>query len=183
MKRPSLPLLMVLTIACISSCISPSHPPVEQLLVDTSMFPEGWSVSQVGPRPDPAAPFSRIKSVDRTSLSFYAPGGGAFEAIQRFENTREAKKEFARKKRQVFRLTDFNTPWEVPEELAYESPIADEFHYACSWQLGASWPDCAYIARYGTYFVHFHTDMLPGYMSYTDLETIVEAIDERMADH
>jgi hypothetical protein len=180
MKRLSLPLLMIWTIGCISSCLSPSYPPVEELLVDTSVFPEGWSASPDGPYLDPAAPFSRTKSVDRISISFYAPGGGAGEEIQRFKSTREAKREFARKKKQVFRVTGFNTPWEVSEELSYESPIADEFHYACSWRVGASWPDCAYIARYGTYFVHFDTDMLPGYMSYADLENILEAIDERM---
>jgi hypothetical protein len=181
MKMLSLSLVMLWIVGGIGSCSSSNYPPIEQLLIDLPVFPEGWIISAVGPRPLADAPLGGNKSVDNIEIFFYAPGGGAFVEIQRFKNTRRAKNEFTRKVKQVFRVTDFNSPWEVPDELSYTSSVADEFYYACSWRVGSSWPDCAYIARYDTYFSLFYTDMIPGYMNYADFEKVIMAVDERMA--
>jgi hypothetical protein len=183
MKLLGLSFVMLLTMGWTGGCSSPAHPPIEELLIDISVFPKGWITSAAGPRPLASAPLGGNKSVDNIALGFYAPGGSAFHEIQRFKNTRQAENEFAKKREQVFRVTEFRTPWEVPDELAYESSVADEFHYACSLGVGASWPHCAYIARYDAYYVLFYAHMISGYISYADLENILEAIDERMAVH
>jgi len=183
MKYLNLLLLMLSTIGLVSVCRPPGYPPIEELLIDASVLPEGWSASEAGPHPISRAPLGGTKSVESIEFVFYAYGGSAFEEIRRFKSYQEAVEEFARQKRQVFRVTKFNTPWVVPEGLSYKSPVADQFHYACSQDVGSLWSDCAYIARYGVYFVQFHTDMLPGYMSYTDLEKVLQAIDARMAPY
>lgn len=97
------------------------------------------------------------------------------------EALRGAPNEFARQKRLVFRATEWYYPlWQVPDELDYQSFSADRYYYTCSQETVRSWPRCAYIAQYGTCFVHFDVDMLLGYMSYVDLKDILDVIEERM---
>jgi hypothetical protein len=175
-------ILLLLISMSVTSCRSSSgHPPIEKLLIDISTFPKGWSTSAAGPSPIPRAPLGGTTSVESIELDFYAPGGGAFERIRRFKAPRGASNEFTRQKRLIFRADEWYPPWQVPEELGFESLSADRFHYACSQEKVRSWSRCAYIAQYGTYFVHFDVDMLPGYMGYADLENILQAIDERMS--
>lgn len=173
-------LLMLLILIGICSCRPIGYPPIEGLLIDLSAFPEGWSVGADGPSPIAQAPLGGTKSVESIELSFYAHGGGAFERIRRFEDEQGASNEFARQMRLVFSKTEFNTPWTVPEEIAFTSSSAEEFYYACSRFEGLPWPDCVYIARYGIYFAHFKTGMFTDYMSYSDFENVLKAIDDRM---
>lgn len=175
---------MSLTCMCVLlACQLRGYPPIEDLLVDASAFPPGWSVSTGGPRPIARAPLGGTKSVESVEMSFYAYGGGAIERIRRFETAQGAADEFNRQSKIVFRHDEFNTPWIVPAEISYHSLLADQSHYACSTFDGQSWPGCAYIAQYGEYFVHFQTSMLPDLMSYTDLENVLQSIDERMEQH
>jgi hypothetical protein len=179
MKRLCLLLLLIPT-TTVSCYRSPSHTSIERLLIDVSAFPQGWSISAAGPSPIARAPLGGTASVESIELDFYAPGGGAFERIRRFEAPRGASNEFARQKRLIFRATEWYPPWQVPDELDYKSLSADRYYYACSQETVRSWPRCAYIAQYGTYFVHFDVDMLPGYMSYVDLGNILDVIEQRM---
>jgi hypothetical protein len=171
----------LLACACILlGCRSCGYPPIEDLLIDESAFPPGWSASTSGPKPIARAPLGGTESVESIELFFYAYGGGAVESIRRFESAQGAADEFKRQSGIVFRNGEFNTPWATPPELAYQSPLADQFYCACSTYEGEPWPSCACIARYGVYFIHFNTHMLPSLMTYTDLENVLQAIDERM---
>ena len=121
--------------------------------------------------------------VENVELYFYAYGGGALERIWRFTSSEDASQAFERQMGYVFRNGEFNTPWTVPVELSYYSSVADQFHYACATFEGQPSPGCAYVAQYGVYVVHFQTSMLPGLMTCSDLENVLQAIDERMAQY
>jgi hypothetical protein len=182
--RRSITLLVLSACACILLlCRSCGYPPIEDLLIDESAFPPGWSTSSDGPKPIARAPLGGTKSVESIELDFYAYGGGASERIRRFESAQDAADEFERQSKIVFRDSEFNTPWIVPAECSYHGSGADQFHYACSTFEGQPWPGCAYIAQYGKYFVHFQTSMLPGLMTYADLEIVLRTIDEQMEQH
>jgi hypothetical protein len=190
MKRSSLlTIVMLLTtmLTCtgiLFACQSWEYPPIEDLLIDESVFPVGWSVSTDGARSIPRAPWSGPTSVvENVELYFYAHGGGALERIWRFENSEDASQAFERHMRYVFRDGEFNTPWTVPTELSHDSSVAGQFHYACATFEGQPWPGCAYVAQYRMYVVHFQTSMLPGLMTYTDLGKVLQAIDEQMEQH
>jgi hypothetical protein len=181
MKHTTQLLAVLLILVGISSCRPIGHPPIEELLIDLSAFPEGWSVSADGPSPIARAPLGGTKSVDSTELFFYVTGGGAYERIRRFNDSQGTADEYARQMKHIFRETEFNTPWVVPEEIMFKSSSAEQFYYACSQFEGSPWPRCVYIAQYGVYFTHFKTGMFSGYMSYFGFENILQIIDEHMA--
>jgi hypothetical protein len=190
MKRSSLPdivVLLAVASACtytLVACQSWGYPPIEDLLLDKSVFPAGWSVSTDGADSIPRAPWTGSTSVvENVELYFYAFGGGALERIWRFASSEDASQAFERQVEYVFRNGEFNTPWTVPAELSYYSSIAGQFHYACATFEGQPSPGCAYVAQYGVYIVHFQTSILPGLMTYPDLENVLQAIDERMAHY
>jgi hypothetical protein len=73
------------------------------------------------------------------------------------------------------------TPWEAPEDLPYESAVADQFHFACHRTTLGPNTVCQAMGQYEEYLVVFHTHIAPDYMTYADLGQILIAIDERMA--
>lgn len=76
------------------------------------------------------------------------------------------------------------TPWEPPAELPYISPVAEQFHFACHLgKIKQTVQVCEALGQYENYLVRFHTHVGPGYMTYKDIETILMAIDEIMAQH
>ena len=170
-------------IELVSACRPLSHPPIKDLLIDLSAFPDGWSGDTNGPGPMARAPLWGKKSVESIEIFFYVYGSGAYEGIQRFLDTQSAAEEFSRQLGIVFIETEFDTPWVIPDELNFESFSASRSYYACSQSEGIPWQECAYIAQYGTYFVHFNTGMVPGYMSLDDFERVLQAIDDKMAKY
>lgn len=167
-------------------CCPPRHPPerdfeIEELLLDVSAFPVGWSADAEGPRAPAKAPLGGLKSIERTELFFYVRGGGAVEEIHRFQSTGDAIQEFERQLGIAFFVGKYDTPWIIPLALPYQSPIADQFHFACSEQGSISM--CRMIGRYEEYLVKFNTHMSPDFMTYEDLECVLQAIDERMAQY
>ena len=76
------------------------------------------------------------------------------------------------------------TPWAVPEQWSYESPVAHPFKFACGEVdmdgLGPPQWECTAVAQYDEYISVFTTDLSPEYMTLEDMERIQVAIDERM---
>jgi len=174
--------VLLICLCLLAACRSTGYPPIEDLLIDESVFPSGWSTNSDGPKLIARAPLGGTKSVESVEESFYAHGGSAGERIRRFRTAQSAAEEFERQTRLVFRDGEFNTPWMTPQELSYESQVADQFYCACSvYESQPWWPRCACIAQYDVYFVHVSAPMLPGLMTYADLEQILESIDEKMA--
>jgi hypothetical protein len=174
---------------CVSQQSSVEYPPIDQLLIDESPFPEGWEASDPNKDFPPLAPWTsgreEVKYVDRT---YYAPSGGgkAFIRIQRFSDPTAATKEYRQKTDIAFRKTEWNTPWTVPAELVFESAIADPYRYACSMEGAGELarPECAYVAQYGVYTLEFYIDFYDtNVITYTDLLPILQAIDGQMEQH
>lgn len=182
-------------IECITLCyLRDGHPPrrdfrIEELLIDESVFPEGWKVDPAGPSAPAKAPLGGLKSIERTSLHFYIWGvsgeqiwsGVAGEQIHRFWSVNDAVEEFERQMGLAFAVGKYDTPWVVPAELPYQSSAADRVFFACS--VHGSIPMCRMIGQYDEYFVIFNTHMSPDFMTYEDLERVLQAIDERMAHY
>ena len=163
-----------------TACQSATKSSISDLLIELSVFPAGWQVSQDGPGKIPSAPLGGNDSVESIELEFRVYGGGAIESIRRFKNVEDAEAEFIHQKAHIFRKTDFTTPWEVPSEVVIDKINADQYYFACSQSVGSYWPGCEFIAQYGVYFVDFSTGMYTDYMSYKDLSKIIQAIDDLM---
>jgi hypothetical protein len=175
-------------------CVSPQsaveHPPIDQLLIDESPFPQGWEASDPDADFPPPAPWTtarkEVEYIDRTYHTLSERGGRAFIRIQRFGNSRAAADEYADKADIAFREGEWNTPWIVPAGLAFESTVADQYRYACSMEGPGelAWPVCAYVAQYGVYALEFYIDFYDtSVITHTDVLPIFQAIDERMEEH
>lgn len=185
-KRIAFLLLLLFMLVGSSACLPQERPPkrnftIQELLISESAFPPGWSVSTAGPRQPAKAPLGHYESIERTELFFYVYGGGAFEEIHRFASVQGAAREFRRKRDLDFAQREIDTPWVIPPELPYQSPVADQFYLACATQGGM--PMCRAIGQYEEYLVKFNTHMSPDFMTYADLERVLKAIDDRMASH
>jgi len=161
----------------ITAC-SLGYPPIEELLIDDTLFPQGWNASSEGPQVSPSAPFGGIRSIDRTMLSFDNTLVGATEQIERFRNSQEASNEFVNNRDFLFREIPTVGPYLVPEELPYQSSVADRYYFACTRPFPLL--GCMYFAQYGPYIIQFHIGWDLDSMSANDLEKILNAIDENM---
>jgi hypothetical protein len=126
-------------------------------------------------------------SIQRRVLTFGVGGGrgGAYEKIYRMASMAVATREFERQIEVWFPTRGYWSSWERPAEVAYESSVADRFRVACAHDTARSnlAQKCHFIGQYEEYLVWFSTDMSPDYMTYEDLEHVLQAIDERMAQY
>lgn len=162
----------------------------EDLLVDLSVFPPGWYVDI------PAeSPVDRWGSVDGVEIQFRADNPVsivAIHTIHRYRSERDASKWYDRLQSSWFNDNSILslTPWTTPDQLPYQSLLANKSRFAChDSNVGGRATICQFMGQYGEYIVIFHTVMTPddmqpqSYMTFTDLRRILEAIDERMAQH
>jgi len=164
---------------------------IEELFIDASVFPPGWEADPGGPQIDTGrAPLGGgPDTIQRRVLFFHAEGTvkgksvGAYEQIYRMASVKVAAKEFERQMSLWFPKGKYWTPWERPGDVEYQSSVADRFYLACA-SHGATpetrVPMCDMVGQYEEYLVWFSTDMSPDFMTYQDLEHVLEAIDERM---
>jgi hypothetical protein len=61
-----------------SACRPLGHPPIEELLIDLSVFPDGWTGDVDGPSPIAQAPLGGTKPVKSTEVFFYIYGNGIY---------------------------------------------------------------------------------------------------------
>lgn len=189
MKRS---LLMTVALVWLGACAScarfqpiAEYPPIDQLVIDEAPFPPGWRASIPDMDFPPLAPWSsgrrELEYIDR---SYYSERGGrAFLRIRRFGGSDEAVKEYTRKVGIAFRETEWNTPWIIPAGLEFKSAVANRYQYACSIEgvEGIGRPTCAYVAQYEVYVLEFYIDFYDSHViTYTDLISIYQAIDEHM---
>jgi len=181
-----LSVVMSVLLLILGACSTQAYPPerpfeIEQLLIDDSFFPSGWAIDPEGPFVPPQAPLGGYNSIERIGLNFYVQNGVAIEDIHRFRSKDESAEEFKRWQETRFSQREIDTPWTVPRELPYRSLVADQFYFACAQEGGT--PMCRFLGQYEEYLVLFNTQMSPRSMSYTDVERILRAIDERMAHY
>jgi len=145
---------------------------VQNLLIDSSAFPPNWAASK------PERPADHHGAIRRCGLVFSVPNGVAVEEIYEYETIDEASLEFERQLEVWFTERPIDTPWEVPPLTEPMSSIADDFRLACSIQGKVSM--CRALARYDVFVIRFNTHMSPEFMTYTDLERVLQAIDDKM---
>ena len=156
----------------------PRECPIENLTLDEEPFPPGAIAGKIlSPLPGAPIPRTSLESAGRTINYEYK--GGANHDIYRYKSEGRAAQEFKRRKELEFSTRQWRGPWEIPNTLKYRSPIANRYYVACGMQNNVYM--CKMIAQYEEYFVLFSADMLPAAMTFEDLEHVLRAIDERMA--
>lgn len=162
--------MLLLSALC---CCRPQAPkrdfPTEVLLLDETAFPAKTTAGPITSNPD------RHGARESLGRSIYHPSGLAGHDIYRYTSARGAAREFERQKDLSFRGGE----WTVPTEITYQSPTADQCYLACG--TSGNIPMCRVIARYEEYFVRLNVHMRPSFMTYADLESVLQAMDDRMA--
>jgi hypothetical protein len=158
----------------------------QQLLIDASAFPPGWYTAfdaEPIPKPEYGERESLHVGFGHEGLEPYR--AGASHRVYRYRNELDAAIVYTL----LFSGRGFpnhimTTPWDVPEEWSYQSPIADHFRFECG-ELDSEPPEwiCETVARYDEYVSVFGSELSPDYMTLEDVERILVAIDERMALH
>ena len=118
------------------------------------------------------------------SLSNPSYAGGGQNVFQ-FRSERQAARIFERQLRREFNSSSVasETPWQIPPELPYTSKVADQFHFACHISnINGLSEICKMMGQYDKYLVILSMHMTPDYMTYADLEKVLEAVDKKMAD-
>lgn len=164
---------------CLLSRFVHRHPErpcsVVSLVLDAVPFP-----ARVDARAD--APRSPLHNSPRESagLTIYFTGGIANHEVYQTSSTAIAARQFRHEEKAQFSTAKNYGPWQTPEILTYRSPIADQYHVACGTVDNIYM--CITLAQYEEYYVWFHTHISSDGLHVEDLEPILRAIDERMAD-
>ena len=151
---------------------------IETLLVDESIFPEGWK-EQGPPRSKEATASLGVEKIG-TGFSTRTRGV-AIQDVYRAYDTRAAVTGY-KDLMSFFSVREDETEWVLPIELTYRSQVADQFRLGCSTHRPSGVQRCQFIGQYGVYLVKFHTYMSSDLMTYEHLEHILQDIDQRMAE-
>jgi len=175
MTTVALVLLLWLSVCACSTSQHPSteYPPIDQLLIDLSVFPPGWEATEPDFEHPPHAPWSGPGHlIEIVRQNFYSSSDlytGVIVEIRRYDSEQSATREYERRLEVIFR-DDSYTRTTLPE-VVHESTIADQARYDCS---GVG---CTYFARYGVHTYHCgmrihdtdtitYTDVLPVLFGY-----------------
>ncbi len=192
MRKSLLPVVLLAWLSLCAYCARSQppvgYPPIDQLLIDESPFPEGWVATEPSWGCPPLAPWSepprRVECISRGFYTHFGGGAAAGMSIQRFSNSRAAAREYEQRIAVTFRIRDreYDTPWEVPAELSFDSSVADRYRYGCATVGYYSRVECEYVAQYRLYIVSFSVAIYnTNVITSTDLLPVFQAIDERMA--
>ena len=159
--------------------------PIEDLLLDESVFPQGWEVGGEPYNPEDRMPAEQI------ALSFFADTSECpsslitgHDVYRYYGGASCADMGYRSKAPTWFSPWEGYDPWRTPAELSYQSPAANRFRLSCCTRQGSSVQICQATAQYQEYLVRFDTSIdpeRPDCMSFADLGRILVAIDERMA--
>ena len=146
------------------------------LLIDLSDMPEGWRVAENSPSrildyltgrdPATAAKASRILFLTEVNDPWYS----AAHDVYRFKTCATAKYVY-----------EEQTLGETPADWTYHSSCAEGSKLLCRHLGHAGLIYCEWFAYYDEYYVEFSAALVPGKMTLTDVERIVQVIDSKMA--
>jgi len=158
--------------------------PVSELFLDESAFPEGWQIGVV----NNATTDPTINHVARE----WEGNGVAFQSIWRAYTGLDAERKYDELRASQFHPSRTLPPYEVfvefkpPDEIRFQSHVADEFYIACGWW---TWAYCEVIARYRNYVVELRLDQEATYeghvthgLTYPEIEAVVRAMDARFSE-
>lgn len=153
---------------------------IEDLLLDVSAFPEGWSMSPEGPMQPGQAPLGGMRSSARRSLVFYAPNNVAVQKVDYYQNAREAQQEFDRQIPIWFPVSEFWSTWEKPEEISFQSEIANRYQVACAENSGNLY--CGMLGQYQAILIRFSANINRA-LTYDEFEGLLREIDRRVSEY
>lgn len=166
-----------------------------ELLVEPSSFPAGWelSYSDRDPYPIPEKALFEDYYAKEGFSRVLVPQGvespigttSARHRVFRYRNEWQAAEAFFLDHPAAFYASSRLTPWREPEGWSYRSSVADRFRFACADFEGFRRHEtrCTAMAQYDEFVSVFSADMAPDVMTLEDVEHILKAIDERMAQH
>jgi hypothetical protein len=179
-------MVLIMTSCRSQSPLTPAtlDPELERLLADISLFPSEWKVDI------PPFPYYWLKRAEASAMVQFRLHDSyalAQHTLFRYPDATKAGAEYQNQIPGEFFSSDRLTPWELPAALPYQSSIANQFRFACAEIKGfREIPRqritlCLAMGQYGKYVSIFSTWISPEGMELGELEHILKAIDERMA--
>jgi hypothetical protein len=174
----------IVILLVLMGCNSTIQPDIalDSLLIDLSAMPPDWYIASTNNRAfEEDFNYERTADISLTNPTYL--GGG--HAVFQFRSERQAARIFERQLRREFNSSSVasETPWQIPPELPYTSEVADQFHFACHISnINGLSEICKMMGQYDNYLVILSIHMTPDYMTYADLEKVLEAVDKKMAD-
>jgi hypothetical protein len=154
---------------------------IGELLLDESAFPEGWRANTPFD-PDHRIAAEQIRRHILTSKC-HPLMVGVGQEVYRFYGGASAATE-AYPEEAAFWFHRNRGDWSVQPKFSYESPVADQFRFGCYIDKDFDCTHYVALGQYEQYMVVLDAKLDPDHpecLSYTDLEKILIAIDERMA--
>jgi hypothetical protein len=120
---------------------------IEDLLIDSSLFPSGTVVSD-------SAPIEDLSRDSQIRTFIMPPNIEVRHLVSLHTAPWSTRLVFNEKKETFFSSNNYWGPWLFPAEIAPRSSVANQFHAACSElnQDGNTLYYCRAIARYGSHF-------------------------------
>lgn len=144
---------------------------IVDLLIDVHALPDGWQQKGEPER------FHEVGALEAVGVSFDSDNNltrnGAGIAVFHYGTREEAKRVFYK----IFEPSVHN---ELPPDLNTPPISANQYKIGCYDWEGREPFSCVWAAQYEEFIVRFNTWIIPGFMSFDDVENVVVAIDERM---
>lgn len=157
--------------------------PIQDLLLDESAFPGGWRADRPFDPEEriPAEQLARNFLTDKCHPLLVGAGQDVYRFYWGADSAAEAYPEQI-----AIWFSPNRGDWSIPPELSYQSAVADQCRFGCYYDEDFYCKRCQAVAQYGEYIVLFSAHLDPDHpecLSFTDLEQILVAIDERMVEH
>lgn len=164
---------------------------VTGLLLGDNAFPDGWA--RIRDMPAGSLTDVTINHVYRSWWDQAEDCCLAEQGIWRARTVEDARDKYA-ELRQIPLFSvgytpspyDYYVEFTPPDEIDFQSHIADEYYLACGW---AVWASCEVMARYRNYVVELRLDLeaqREGHttqgLTYEEIEDVVAAMDARFAE-
>jgi len=155
--------------------------PIENLLLDESAFPEGWRAVR------PFDPEHRVptQQVARDFLTgkCHPLVTGVGQEVYRFYGGASSAGEAYPQQIAIWFSPNWGD-WSIPAGLSYDSRVADQFRILCYIDEEFHCTRCVALGQYEEYVVRLNVRLDPEHpecLTFTDLERILVAIDDKMA--
>ncbi len=155
--------------------------PASDLLVDVSVFPEGWSSSICT-----SSDCRKDGGITSAEGDYYVKGqeGHVFEEVYRFTTTDDAINLYNSYYKGETKKPDVREPFEEftsPKEVHFESKFAEKGDLVCGVDVI---PQCKYFAQYENYFIYFYFDHAiekgDGGLTYDEIEIVLEEFEGKI---